>query len=132
MFNFDWTLSPRFALFGRYSYSRSDMDPVNPLIGGGTVRVQAFQLGVALPDLGRQGALGTISLVVPFDILAGRRFLVSGNGNGGTEFNLETTYFYPINTNIAIVPTFFATFNANNFSDNPTVFGTVLRTQFLF
>ncbi len=132
VFNFDWTLTPRFALFGRYSYSHTNLDPVNSLIRGGSANVQAFQLGVALPDLGRTGALGTISLIVPFDILAGRRFFASGYGNGGTEFNLETAYFYPINTNIAIVPTFFATFNANNFSDNPTVFGTVLRTQFLF
>jgi hypothetical protein len=132
VFNFDWTISPKFALFGRYSYSRSNLDPVNPLLQSGSVKVQAFQLGVALPDLGRRGALGTLSFVVPFDIVSGRQFFVAGNGDGGTEFDVEATYAYPINRNIMIVPTFFATFNANNFKDNPTVFGTVLRTQFLF
>jgi hypothetical protein len=132
VFNVDWALTSKLGLFGRYSYSRSSIDPVNPLLASGTVRVQAFQLGVALPDLGRSGALGTISAVIPFDVLAGRQFLVAGYGNGGTEVNLEATYFYPISTNIAIVPTFFATFNANNFRDNSMVYGAVLRTQFLF
>lgn len=132
VFNFDWTITPKFALFGRYSYSRSKIDPVNPLIQGGSAKIQAFQLGAALPDLGRIGALGTLSLVVPFDIVSGRQFLVSGSGNGGTEFNVEATYSYPINRNITIVPSFFATFNANNFNDNPTVFSAIMRTQFLF
>ena len=93
VFNFDWTIAPRFALFGRYSYSRSSIDPINTLLKSGTVKVQAFQLGLALPDLGRKGALGTLSLVVPFDLLSGRQFLVAGNGNGGTEVDLEAALF---------------------------------------
>lgn len=132
VFNFDWKIAPTFALFGRYSYTQAGINPVNPLIQSGSANVQAFQLGAALPDLGRKGALGTLSLVVPFNILSGRQFFVAGNGNGGTEFDLEATYAYPISSNLTIVPTFFATFNANNFSDNPTVFGNVLRLQFLF
>ncbi len=132
VFNFDWTLTPNLALFGRYSYSHSDLDPINPLIAGGSAKVEAFQLGLAFPDVGKKGALGTVSVVVPFNILSGRQFFVAGYGDGGTEVNLEAAYFYPLNDNIGIVPTFFATFNANNFSGNPTVFGTVLRTQFLF
>lgn len=119
-------------MFGRYSYSRSGIVPINSLISSGSARVQAFQLGLAFPDVGKKGALGTVSAVVPFDILEGRQFFVAGYGNDGTEVNLEAVYFYPISTNLAIVPTFFATFNANNFSDNPTIFGVVLRTQFLF
>ncbi|MDX2243408.1 MAG: iron uptake porin [Leptolyngbyaceae cyanobacterium bins.302] len=132
VFNFDWTIAPSFALFGRYSYSRSGIDPINPLIRDGVVRVQAFQLGLAFPDLGKKGALGTISVVAPFDVLEGRRFLVAGYGNGGMEINVEASYFFPITPNVALVPMFFTTFNANNFSDNPTVFSAVLRTQFLF
>lgn len=132
VFNFDWTLAPNLALFGRYSYSNSDINPINPAIAGGNVKVQAFQLGLAFPDVGRQGALGTISVVLPFDVIEGRRFLAAGAGDGGTEVNVEAAYFYPLNANLAIVPMFFATFNANNFSDNPTVFTAVLRTQFLF
>lgn len=132
VFNFDWKVAPNLALFGRYSYSRSSLEPINPLIVDGTVKVQAFQLGLAFPDVGKQGALGTISVVAPFDVLEGRRFLVAGSGNGGTEINVEASYFFPITSNMALVPMFFATFNANNFSDNPTVFSAVLRTQFLF
>ncbi|MCE2886774.1 MAG: hypothetical protein ACK6CP_01920 [Pseudanabaena sp.] len=33
---------------------------------------------------------------------------------------------------ITLTPSLFATFNANNFSSNPTIWGVVLRTQFLF
>jgi len=132
VFNFDWKVAANLAFFGRYSYNRSELEPTNPLISEGTVRVQAFQLGLAFPDVGSPGALGTISVVAPFDVLEGRRFLVAGYGNGGTEVNVEASYFFPVTANVALVPMFFATFNANNFSDNPTVFSAVLRTQFLF
>jgi Carbohydrate-selective porin, OprB family len=132
VFNFDWSLSRRLALFGRYSYSIADINPVNPNLSGGSVRLQAVQLGLAFPDLGQEGALATLALVAPFDVMSGRRFLAAGGGNGGTEIDLEATYYYPINDNLAIIPTFFATFNSNNFSENPPVYSTILRTQFMF
>lgn len=132
VFNFDWTITPRFALFGRYSYSTSDIDPVNPLVEGGAVEVQAFQLGVAFPDLGRRGAMGTFSAVVPFDVVSGRRFLVGGYGDGGTQVDLLASYSFPLTDQISLVPMFFATINPNNFEDNPAVYSIILRTQFLF
>ena len=130
--NFDWLLSPQFALFGRYSYSIANIDPVSSSIRGGQVNLQAFQLGMAFPDLWQQGALGTLAVVAPFDVVSGREFLVGGGGDGGTEIDFEAVYSYPIGDHIAIVPTFFATFNSNNFSQNPPVYGTTLRMQFLF
>lgn len=130
--NFDWRLSRQVALFGRYSYSIANIDPVSSTIRGGSVNLQAFQLGMAFPDFGKQGALGTLAVVVPFDVVSGRQFLVGGGGDGGTEVDFEAVYFYPIGDHVAIVPTFFATFNSNNFSENPPVYGTTLRMQFLF
>lgn len=59
VFNFDWLLTSKFRLFGRYSYSNSQIDPINPAIASGSVAAQAFQLGLAFPDAGRRGALGT-------------------------------------------------------------------------
>ena len=132
VFNFDWTVAPNLALFGRYSYSISGIDPVNPFIKGGSVWLQAIQAGLAFPDVGTKGALGTIAVIVPFDVLSGRRFLAGGYGNGGTEIDVEATYFFPLSTNVAIVPTFYAVFNPNNFDNNPPVFSAVLRTQFIF
>jgi Carbohydrate-selective porin, OprB family/S-layer homology domain len=129
--NFDWALSDYFGVFGRYAYGSTNIYPktANP---AGQVNAQAFQLGLAFPDLFKRGTLGTLSFVVPFDIISGRKYLVSGGGNGGTELNLEASYYLPITDNIAIMPSLLTIFNANNFSDNPTIFIGNLRTQFTF
>ncbi|MEZ2279355.1 MAG: iron uptake porin [Microcoleus sp.] len=130
--NFDWLLSRNFGLFGRYSYGQLEVNPVNRDRSGGDIKVQSFQVGMGFPDLGKKGALGVISFVVPQDYISGRRFLLSGGGNGGTQYEVEGSYYYPITNNIAIVPAFYAIFNANNFDGNPTVFIGNLRTQFSF
>ncbi|MBF2027786.1 MAG: carbohydrate porin [Oscillatoriales cyanobacterium C42_A2020_001] len=130
--NFDWLITKNFGVFGRYSYAVTDINPRNPARSGGKVRVQAFQAGLGFPDVGKKGALGVLSFVVPFDYLSGTRFLLSGAGDGGTQYELEASYYYPINDNIALVPAFYAIFNPNNFDSNPTVFVGNLRAQFSF
>lgn len=130
--NFDWALSPGFAVFGRYSFSTSEIDPINPLRDGGNVEVQAFQLGFAFPDLGKPGALGTLAATIPFDVTDGEEFLVGGYGDGGTQVDVLASYYFPLNDNVGLVPMFFVSFNPNNFSENPPVYSIILRTQFLF
>ena len=130
--NFDWLITKNFGIFGRYSYGVTDINPKNPLRDGGKIRVQSFQAGLGFPDVGKKGALGVISFLVPYDYLEGRRFLLSGGGDGGTQYELEASYYYPINDNLALVPAFYAIFNANNFESNPTVFVGNLRAQFSF
>jgi hypothetical protein len=131
-FNFDWLATKGFGIFGRYTFASTELDPITPGRLGGSVQNQSIQFGLAFPNLGKQGAQGTLSFVVPSDVLAGRRFLIAGGGDGGTQYDIEASYYYPINDNIAIVPAFYAIFNANNFSDNPTVFVGNLRLQFSF
>ncbi|MDX2243987.1 MAG: iron uptake porin, partial [Leptolyngbyaceae cyanobacterium bins.302] len=130
--NFDWLVTSGFGLFGRYSYGRLDVNPVNPIRPKGEITVQSFQVGLAFPDLGKRGALGTISFVMPHSYLSGRQFLLSGGGDGGNQYDLEASYYFPVSSNIAIVPAFYAIFNANNFSVNPTVYVGNVRTQFTF
>jgi hypothetical protein len=130
--NFDWLITQKFGIFGRYSYGSTNIDPVNPIRDDGEVNVQSFQLGLGFPDLGKKGALGVFSFLIPHDYTEGRRFLLSGGGDGGTQIDLEASYFYPINNNVAIVPAVYAIFNANNFDDNPTVWIANFRTQFSF
>ncbi len=130
--NFDWLISSGFGIFGRYGYGRTSIDPVIPGRVGGNVRVQSFQVGLGFPDLGKKGALGVVSFLMPHDFTSGRRFLRSGGGDGGTQYELEVSYFYPLNRNLALVPAFYAIFNPNNFDSNPTVFVGNLRTQFSF
>lgn len=130
--NFDWLIAKKFGIFGRYSYGSTNIDPIDPLRDGGEVNVQSFQFGLGFPDLGKEGAMGVVSFLIPHDILEGRKFLLSGGGDGGTQYELEASYYYPITKNLAIVPAFYAIFNANNFESNPTVFVGNLRTQFTF
>ncbi|MBP0017801.1 MAG: carbohydrate porin [Cyanobacteria bacterium SBLK] len=132
LINFDWQLSDRFVLFGRYSYSTYHLTPRTPGRSEGDVEAQSFQLGMAFPDLWKEGALLTVDAVIPFNILSGRDFVVSGNGDGGTQINLSANYFFPINDNVSVMPTIFGVFNTNNFNSNPFVYGGFLRTQFLF
>jgi len=130
--NFDWLITSKFGIFGRYSYGVTDISPVNPLRSGGEIRVQSIQLGLGFPDLGKKGALGVLSFLMPFDYLEGRRFLLSGGGDGATQYEIEASYYYPITSNIALIPAFYTIFNPNNFEDNPTVFVGNLRAQFSF
>ncbi|PZU96179.1 MAG: porin [Pseudanabaena sp.] len=130
--NFDWLISKGFGIFGRYSYGSTQIKPLNTAIPGGSVNVNAFQFGLAFPDLFKESALAVLSFVVPYSFSSGRNFLGSGGGDGATQYDLELSYYYPISKNIAIVPAVYAIFNANNFSTNPTVFVGNLRTQFSF
>jgi len=125
--NADWMLTPGFGVFGRYSFANTRLNPIDQ-----TVRTQSFQVGVGFPDFGKKGALGTLTFLMPMDITKGRTYFASGGGDGGTQYELEASYFYPLSQNIALVPTFYAIFNANNFDSNPTVFVGSLRTQFNF
>jgi len=130
--NFDWLISKGFGVFGRYSYGSTNISPLNPAIQGGSVNVNAFQFGLAFPDLFKESALAVLSFVVPHSYSSGRNFLASGGGDGATQYDLELSYYYPLSKNIAIVPAVYAIFNPNSFSTNPTVFVGNLRTQFSF
>lgn len=128
--NFDWTPLDWLGLFGRYSYGSTNLIDDDDDVG--EVDAQSFQFGFAFPDLFKEGALGTISYVVPFDILDGREFLVAGGGDGGTQQELEVSYRYPLSPNIAIMPSFYWIINANNFDDNGGLYFLNLQTQLFF
>ncbi|MEG3907593.1 iron uptake porin [Microcoleus sp. w2-18bC1] len=130
-FNFDWSVTRGFGLFGRYGYAETNIFPKTNRPDG-TIKNQSYQLGLAFPDLFKEGALLTVSYLVPFDFTGGRRFLISGGGNGGTQYEIEATYYFPLTDHVSIVPAFYAIGNANNFDNNPTIFVGNLRTQFSF
>lgn len=131
-FNFDWLVASGFGLFGRYSYGSTNIKPLNASRPDGKVNAQSIQLGAAFPDLGKEGALFTLSYLIPFSVIDGRNFLVSGGGDGGVQYELEATYFYPLSQNIALVPAFYWIGNPNNVSDNPNIYVGNLRAQFSF
>lgn len=126
-FNFDWAIAPKLGVFARYTYASITLKPIDR-----TVNVQSIQAGLAFPDLGKEGALGTFSFLIPFDVTNGEEFLVAGAGDGGTQYEFELTYFYPVNDNIALVPAFYLVSNPNNFEENPNIYVGNLRMQFSF
>jgi hypothetical protein len=130
--NFDWTVLEWLGVFGRYSYGNTSIFPRNSEREEGEVNAQSIQAGLAFPDLGKEGALGTFSFLIPFDVLDGEEFLAAGAGDGGTQYEFEVTYFFPVNDNIAIVPAFYLVANPNNFEDNPNIYMGNLRMQFNF
>ncbi|MDJ0511522.1 MAG: iron uptake porin [Crocosphaera sp.] len=132
LFNFDWLVTQGFGLFGRYSYGSTDLTPENPERAKGAIDSQSFQLGFALPDLFKEGAQGNFSFLIPFSILNGREFLLSGGGDGAVQSEMELNYYYPLNNNIALVPSFYLISKPNNFSQNPPIYVFNLRTQFSF
>jgi hypothetical protein len=131
-FNFDWAITPKFGIFGRYGYGSVHLFPKTPGIPDGDVNVQSLQAGIAFPDLGKKGAQLTLSYLIPYAFLDGRKYLVSGGGNGGVQYEFEATYFFPVTDNIAVVPAFYFIGNPNNFSNNPNIYVGNLRTQFSF
>ncbi len=132
LFNFDWLVTERFGLFGRYSYGSTNLTPKNSSREKGEINSQSLQLGFALPDLGKEGAQATFSYLIPFSILKGRKFLVSGGGDGGIGYEFEVNYFYPITDNIAISPSFYVILNPNNFDSNDPIYVSNFRLQFDF
>jgi hypothetical protein len=128
----DWLLNQKLGVFGRYSYSTIDLEPATPGVSHGNVNAQSYQLGLAFPDLGREGAIGVLSYTVPYSVTEGRKYLVSTGGDGGNQYELEATYFFPLSNNIAINPSAYVIWNPNNFSDNPTIYVGYLRMQFVF
>jgi Carbohydrate-selective porin, OprB family/S-layer homology domain len=129
-FNFDWLVAKGFGLFGRYAFNDTN---VNAAIASrsGNINAQTFQVGLAFPDLFKEGAKASISFVMPNSISSGKRFFVSGAGDGGTQYDLELSYYLPLTKNISIVPNFYYIFNANNFSGNNYWVGNV-STRFSF
>lgn len=128
--SFDWLVAKGFGFFGRYTYGTTNL---NISTGGSTnVNVNTFQVGTAFPDLFKEGALGLISFVMPYKFGDPNNVLLTGRGDGGTEYDLEFSYVYPISKHISIVPSFYTIFSPNNFNSNPTVFVGNLQAVFSF
>ncbi|MFN5923627.1 MAG: carbohydrate porin, partial [Pseudanabaena sp.] len=96
----------------------------------GSAIINTFQVGAAFPDLFKEGAQGMISFGMPFKFSG--LLPIAGNGDGGTQYDLEISYVYPISKNISLVPSFYTIFSPNNFSSNPTIFVGNLQAVFSF
>ena len=100
--NFDWSINSRMGVFGRYTYASTNLEPIDKKINA-----QSIQAGLAFNDVGKEGSRATFSFVVPFDVLDGRKYLAAGGGNGGTQYEFEASYYYPLSNSLALVPSFY-------------------------
>ncbi|MEB3311391.1 MAG: iron uptake porin [Snowella sp.] len=130
--NMDWLVTQGFGIFGRYSYGKTFTTPTDSTRPSGIIASQSIQAGFSLLDFGKQGAQANVSYLIPMSVTSGREFLVAGGGDGSVQSEIEVNYFYPINNNIAIVPSFYLIMKPNNFGGNGPIYVGNLRTQFTF
>lgn len=130
--NFDWRVSPKLAVFGRYSHTNTTLNPVDRTLNQGTVRSTAMQAGFSLFDIGKEGGVLNFSYVLPYNLVEGKQYLVSGGGNGTNQHEFELSYFYPVNQSISFVPSLYLVIHPNNFSDNPPLWIGNFITQLSF
>jgi hypothetical protein len=115
--NLEWTLSSRFALFGRYGYSWYNDTAF------GDLNPQYWLAGITIKDLFKPGAaLG----------MAGGQPFIENQVGSGTQTNFEAFYRFPVNDNIHISPVVQVITNAGNQNSNDTIVTGTLRTVFSF
>ena len=128
--NAEWTLSNRFALFGRYGFGTIDGRNPNNFDGfakttfnGSKLSPSTWSVGMAFPDLFIPGSKAAIAIGQPF---------VETNVGNATQTNLEAFYRIPLRDNIAITPDLQVIWNTNNnAANNPLVIGAI-RMVLLF
>jgi hypothetical protein len=128
--NFDWLVTKGFGLFGRYGYGTTNLNRIG--VGSASVNQYTYQIGAAFPDLFKEGAQAMVSFALPYKFGDSSNVLATGKGDGGTQYDLEFSYIYPLTKNVTLVPSAYFIFSPNNFSSNPTVFVGNLQAVFSF
>lgn len=116
-----YKFSSRFAVNGFFGYTNA-----KNLAGSGSADIWYYALGLAFPDLGKQGNLG--------GVLVGAEPYLGGNPTPANDSSLhiEGFYKYQLTDNIAITPgVIWITVPAQNNDNEDAVIGTV-RTTFTF
>jgi hypothetical protein len=140
--NVEWAFSKGVAMFGRYGFgsidNRGKAVVGTNVVGNPTFNFsnaspasetatsfspQTFMIGLAFPDLFKQGTLAAIAVGQPF---------IENKVGNSTQTNLEAFIRFPITNNITITPDIQVIFNANNNSANSTLTIGTLRTVFSF
>ncbi|PSB10090.1 S-layer protein [Pleurocapsa sp. CCALA 161] len=115
--NFEWAISERVAVFGRYgygSYNNTVFGDINP---------NYWMVGISFPDLFVSGVISGVAVAQPF---------IADEIGDATQTNIEAFYNFPINDNIRITPLVQIITNAANQNSNGAIFSGTLRTVFSF
>ena len=133
--NVEWTLAKNMAIFGRYGFGTvtlfNGLNSFNTFTNAETTinsddisyNIQTFQVGLAFPDLFKEGALAAIAVGQPF---------IEGKTGNATQTNVEAFYRFPLTKNISITPDVQLIFNPNNNSFNSMIYVGTIRTVLRF
>ena len=139
--NAEFKFSKNLAVFGRYGFGTIDnrgvqamnagytggLAPLGLFRGGNTTTAgnlspQSFMVGIAFPDLFKEGSMAAIAVGQPF---------IDRSVGNQTQTNLEAFINFPVTNNIHITPDVQFIFNPNNTASS-TIFVGTLRTVFSF
>ena len=127
--NAEFKFSKNLAVFGRYGFGTLDNRGL-PATGvgsapytntlfrsgntttAGNLSPQSFMVGIAFPDLFKEGAMAAVAVGQPF---------IERNVGTSTQTNLEAFYNFPVTNNIHITPDVQFIFNPNNTADRKSV-----------
>ncbi|NJR51147.1 MAG: iron uptake porin [Leptolyngbyaceae cyanobacterium CSU_1_3] len=115
--NFDWAITSRLGIFGRYGYASYPDTTI------GDIRPSYWSAGGSLQNLFVKGDLAGLGVAQPF--------ILTEVGNA-TQTNIEAFYNFPLANNIRITPLVQVITHPANQSDNGTIVVGTLRTVFTF
>jgi len=115
--NVDWAITPKFGIFGRYSYA-SYPDTVL-----GDTYPNYWSAGISLQNLLKNSDLAGIGIAQPF--------ILAKLGNS-TQTNIEAFYNFPLTDQIRITPLIQIIRNAANQDNNGVIVTGTIRTVFTF
>ena len=134
--NAEFKFSKNIAIFGRYGFGTIDNRGVlaanaaytknlfnlSNTTTAGNLSPQSFMVGIAFPDLFKEGSMAAIAVGQPF---------IDRSVGNQTQTNLEAFINFPVTNNIHITPDVQFIFNPNN-TASATIFVGTLRTVFSF
>ncbi|MEO0374234.1 MAG: iron uptake porin [Cyanobacteria bacterium P01_A01_bin.17] len=97
---------------------------------GNEVEIGNAALNVALPDLGKEGAIGGLIFGLPPQVVSSDSPIETGES--GTTYHLEANYQFPVSDNITITPGLIYLINPGSDSNASDIFVGVIRTTFRF
>lgn len=126
-------LSPKFVINGSFGYTTTRTLATRGVLPRGDLNIFNWAVGLAFPDLGRDGSLGGIIVGVEprvDSVSSGLRSVIGRDPS--TSIHVEAFYQYRVNDNIAITPgVVWLTAPDHNSRNQDVVIGTV-RTTFTF
>jgi hypothetical protein len=130
---FGWRPMSKLAFTGDVGFAFAHAEQDNPAYGvykGDGATLFEWNLGVVLPDLLKEGNVGTVMVGNPY------RVVKQGSGDlkpeSDTAWHIEAAYKHNINNNLSVQPGFLVVLNPENNKSNPAIWVWQLKTQFMF